>query len=142
MEHLHIFSLLYILKSYNVQRTSHLNMSKNSTTQTVAFYSLSKCLDYFPGPRKLIKVFLTRDVYRFQCQLCFRNHITDFINISHDSHLALHVFALNRECYQIVKQISSALEKSQIVAVCTRWEHRNLNVKERSQLNGYLPLCC
>lgn len=73
------------------------------------------------------KIFLAKEVYRFQLQLCSINHITNFINISHDSYVTLHLFALNRERYQIVEQRSLAPEKSQIVAVCTRWKHRNLN---------------
>lgn len=119
MEHLSIFSLLYVLKTSNVQRTIQLNISKFHSSDCGIYY-LWKCLEYSPGLQKVNKIFLAKAVYRFQLQLCSINHITNFINISHDSYVASHVFALNRECYQIVKQRSLAPEKGQIVAVCTR----------------------
>lgn len=89
-----IFSLLYVLKSYNVQRTNQLSISIFHYSDC-DIYFLSKCLEYSPGPQKVNKIFLAEYVYRFQLRLCFINHITNFINISHDSYLALHVFALN-----------------------------------------------
>ena len=128
-EHISIFFLFCVLRL-------HCNLNKKThSSHYIKIPLLRLCqspltyLEYSVGPHKANKIFLAKDVHRFQLKYCLKTIELTGIAVSHDCYPALHAFEQDWILNSIRWWGKGRLAQGKVRHIHTRWQHRNLKHK-------------